>query len=81
MEVDEFAVVQVVHDVDLFPDEGLLHRVRDGNKFGRVNVTGLDLAASGNNRKMLLPLYPIFSILHTGIARVCRIQIYLGAPL
>lgn len=44
MEVDQLAVVEVVHYVDLFADQRLLHRVRNGDELGGVDVSGLDLA-------------------------------------
>jgi hypothetical protein len=45
VEVDQLVVMQVVHDVDLLPDERLLHGVRDRDELCRVNVPGLDLSA------------------------------------
>ena len=46
VEVDELAVVEVVHDVDLFPDEGLLHGVADGDELGSIDVLSLQLPAA-----------------------------------
>ena len=46
MEVDELAVVEVVHDVNLLANERLLHGVADGDELGGVDVAGLDLAAA-----------------------------------
>ena len=49
VEVDQLAVVEVVHDVDLLPDQCLLHGVRDRDELGGVDVSRFDLAAPVNN--------------------------------
>ncbi len=51
MQVDQLVMVQVIHDVDLLADERLLHRVRDRDELGRVDVPGLDLPAAMHNAK------------------------------
>ena len=55
MQVDQLVVMQVVHDVDLLPDEGLLHGMGDRNELGRVDVAGLDLP--GDRQKIKLDTY------------------------
>ena len=44
MQVDQFVVVEMIHDVDLLPDQGLLHGVRDRDELGGKHVAGLDLS-------------------------------------
>ena len=55
VQVDQLVVMQVVHDVDLLPDEGLLHGMGDRNELGRVDVAGLDLP--GDRQKIKLDTY------------------------
>ena len=49
MEVDELAVMEMVHDVDLFPDQSLLHGVTNWNEFCSVNVLSLQFSATMDN--------------------------------
>ena len=44
VQVDQFVVVEMIHDVDLLPDQGLLHGVRDRDELGGKHVAGLDLS-------------------------------------
>ena len=46
VKVYQLAVVEMVHDVDLFPDEGLLHGVADGDELGSIDVLSLQLPAA-----------------------------------
>ena len=46
MEVDELAVMEMVHDVDLLADQSLLHGVTNGDELGSIHVLGLQLSAS-----------------------------------
>ena len=46
VEVDQLAVVEMVHDVDLFSDQSLLHRVPDRNKLGSKYMLSLQFATS-----------------------------------
>ena len=45
VQVDQFVVMQVVHDVDLLPDQSLLHGVTNGDELGSIHVLGLQLSA------------------------------------
>ena len=49
MEVDQLAVMQMVHDVNLLPDQSLLHGMTDGNELGSEDMVGLLLSASVNH--------------------------------
>ena len=44
VQVDQFVVVEMIHDVDLLPDQGRLHGVRDRDELGGKHVAGLDLS-------------------------------------
>ena len=46
MEVDQLAVVEMVHDVDLLADQGLLHSVSNGNELGSKDVLSLQFPTS-----------------------------------
>ena len=46
VEVDELAVMEVVHDVDLLADQRLLHGVPDGDELGGVHMLSLQLSAA-----------------------------------
>lgn len=46
VEVDELAVVEVVHDVNLLADQSLLHGVPDGDELGGVHMLSLQLSAA-----------------------------------
>ena len=45
VEVDELAVMEMVHDVDLLADQSLLHGVTNGDELGSIHVLGLQLSA------------------------------------
>ena len=51
MEVDQLAVMEMVHDVNLLPDQGLLHGVTNGDELGSKDMLGLEFSASVNNSK------------------------------
>ena len=46
VEVDELAVVEVVHDVNLLADQSLLHGVPDGDELGGIDMLSLQLSAA-----------------------------------
>ena len=46
VEVDKLAVVEMVHDVDLFPDQSLLHGVSDGDELGSKDMLSFQFSAS-----------------------------------
>ena len=46
MEIDQLAVMEMVHNVNLLPDQGLLHGVTNGDELGGKYVLGLELTAS-----------------------------------
>ena len=46
VEVDELAVVEVVHDVNLLADQSLLHGVPDRDELGGVHMLSLQLSAA-----------------------------------
>ena len=46
VEVDELAVMEVIHDVDLLADQSLLHGVPDGDELGGVHMLSLQLSAA-----------------------------------
>ena len=46
VEVDKLAVVEMVHDVDLFPDQSLLHGVSDGNELCSKDMLSFQFSAS-----------------------------------
>ena len=46
VEVNELAVVEVVHDVNLLADQSLLHGVPDGDELGGVDMLSLQLSAA-----------------------------------
>ena len=46
VEVDELAVMEVIHDVDLLADQSLLHGVPDGDELGGVDMLSLQLSAA-----------------------------------
>ena len=46
VEVDELAVVEVVHDVNLLADQSLLHGVPNGDELGGVHMLSLQLSAA-----------------------------------
>ena len=48
VEVDELAVMEVIHDVDLLADQSLLHGVPDGDELGCVHMLSLQLSATMN---------------------------------
>ena len=45
MEIDQLAVMEMVHNVNLLPDQGLLHGVTNGDELGSIHVLGLQLSA------------------------------------
>ena len=45
MQVDELAVMEMVHDVDLLADQSLLHGVTNGDELCSIHVLGLQLSA------------------------------------
>ena len=46
MEVDELAVMEMVHDVDLFPDQSLLHGVSNWDELGSEDMLSLQFSTS-----------------------------------
>ena len=46
VEVDELAVVEVVHDVNLLADQSLLHGVANRDELGSVHMLSLQLSAA-----------------------------------
>ena len=46
VEVDQFAVMEMVHDVDLFPDQSLLHGVPNWNELGSEDMLSLQFSTS-----------------------------------
>lgn len=46
VQIDQLGMVQLIHDIDLFPDQLLFHHVRHGDEFGGEYVAGGPLAAS-----------------------------------
>merc|ERR1719158_1155775 len=51
VEINQLAVVEMVHDVNLLSDQSLLHGVTDGNKLGSVDMLSFQLTASMNHAK------------------------------
>ena len=51
MKIDQLAVMQMVHDVNLLADKCLLHGMANWNELSRIDMAGLELAASVNNSK------------------------------
>ena len=49
VEVDKLAVVEMVHDVDLFPDQGLLHGVSNWNELSSEYMLSLQFSTSVDN--------------------------------
>ena len=49
MEVDQFAVVEMVHDVDLFSDQSLLHGVSNWNELSSEDMLSLQFSTSVDN--------------------------------
>ena len=70
MEVDQLAMVKMVHDVNLFADERLLHRMSDGDELGGVDVLGLQLATTVDLRKGRCGFWRNFEMTHHGSCTV-----------
>ena len=49
VEVDKFAVMEMVHDVNLFPDQGLLHGVSNWNELGSKDMLCFQFSTSVDN--------------------------------
>ena len=49
VEVDQFAVMEMVHDVDLFPDQSLLHGVSNWDELGSEDMLSLQFSTSVDN--------------------------------
>ena len=49
MKVDQFAVMEMVHDVDLFPDQSLLHGVSNWNELSSEDMLSLQFSTSVDN--------------------------------
>ena len=43
--------MQMIHDVNLFPDEGLLHGMANGDELGSKDMLGLQFSTSVHNSK------------------------------
>jgi len=67
VQVDQFVVMQVIHDVNLFADQSLLHGMRDGDELGCVDVTSLDLSATVDHAKGASSnfLQDVIGVIHT----------------
>ena len=46
MEIDQLAVMQMIHDVNLLPDQGLFHGVANRDELGGVHMLSLQLSAA-----------------------------------
>ena len=51
MKVDQLAMMQMVHDVNFLPDQGLLHGMSNGDELGSKHMLSLQLSASVHNSK------------------------------
>ena len=49
VEVDQFAVMEMVHDVDLFPDQSLLHGVSNWNELSSEDMLCFQFSTSVDN--------------------------------
>ena len=49
VKVDQFAVMEMVHDVDLFPDQSLLHGVSNWDELGSEDMLSLQFSTSVDN--------------------------------
>ena len=49
VKVDQFAVMEMVHDVDLFPDQSLLHGVSNWDELGSEDMLCFQFSASVDN--------------------------------
>ena len=51
MQIDQLVMMKMVHNINFFPNQGLLHGMRNGDKFGSKNVPSFDFPTSVNNSK------------------------------
>ena len=49
MKVDEFIMMQMVHDINFFSNQSFFHCVWNRDEFGCENISGFDFAASVNH--------------------------------
>ena len=51
MQVDQLVMVEMVHDINFFPNQGLFHGMRNRDKFGSKNVPCFNFSTSVDNSK------------------------------